>query len=427
MNPDIADTYATMIEELQPLAAALREAFPKPVELPPPPPIPVVYETADALDKAIANSTAGDVLLLSPSLVYSQHLIVQKITLKNSAIIDGLIPVDLPCPRFLDGLTLGYQGTIIGLEVTRTDPLREIVSAVGKDWTVRSCRILGDPVKGARRGIIAHGSNGVIQNSRIGHCFQAYPGNDSQAIIAWDTPGPLLIQGNYLRGGSETVMIGGSDPSNDTGIPSDIAILDNDIGADPAWQAMPIGVKSRLELKNCKHVLVKGNKIEQCWGKHGQDGYLCTINVRNQDGKAPFSTIEDVTVIDNDFGYGAAAINILGTDNRVGFPSQRMARVSITGNRFTNLDPVFYAGGTAKMIMLMGGADDLTIDGNTFAGLGFYSAVHFENGTYDRLRITGNQFPKAKYTYFGAVAGASLPKILAKFVTSGDLSNNVVQ
>lgn len=30
MNPDIADTFATLIESLQSLAAALRKAFPKP-------------------------------------------------------------------------------------------------------------------------------------------------------------------------------------------------------------------------------------------------------------------------------------------------------------------------------------------------------------------------------------------------------------
>lgn len=30
MNPEVADTYATLLESLQPLAAALREAFPKP-------------------------------------------------------------------------------------------------------------------------------------------------------------------------------------------------------------------------------------------------------------------------------------------------------------------------------------------------------------------------------------------------------------
>lgn len=34
MNPEVADTYATLIESLQPLAAALREAFPKPAPVP---------------------------------------------------------------------------------------------------------------------------------------------------------------------------------------------------------------------------------------------------------------------------------------------------------------------------------------------------------------------------------------------------------
>lgn len=421
MNPDIAETYASTLEQL---AAQLRADNPKPAEPPP----PTVYETAETFKTALAAAQPGDTVLVSPSLIYIAPLVPPVgVTVKNSAFIDGLVPEDFPCPTFMTGATVKDGACLLGLEIRHPDPTKDIVTVTGKDWIVRGCRISGDLTKGAKRGIAANGPNGVIQNNRIDHCFGTYPGKDSQAICAWDTPGPLLIQGNYLRGGSETIMIGGSDPSSDANIPSDVAILDNYIGADPNWQPLAIGVKSRLEIKNCKRLLIQGNRIEYCWGKHGQDGYLLTLNVRNQDGRAPFSTIEDVVIYDNDFAHGAAGINILGQDNRVGFPSQRMKRVSITGNRFTDLDPVKYSGGTAKLIMLMEGATDVQIDGNQFAGVGLSSAVFFSNGKYDGLSIRSNTFPKTTYVFFGNNIGQDLTKIKAAFLTSGDLSGNVVQ
>jgi len=42
-------------------------------------------------------------------------------------------------------------------------------------------------------------------------------------------------------------------------------------------------------------VLVEGNVIENCW-KAGQNGFAIQLTPRNQEGKAPWSVVEDVTI-----------------------------------------------------------------------------------------------------------------------------------
>lgn len=377
-------------------------------------PPPTIYFTPADLDQAILASAPGAELLIAPSLVYPTHLILNK-------------PVKLVGGTFLDGIDVRSDDVSLNaMIVKRVNPLVEIVNVVGSHTKLDNVIILGDPVKGARRGIAANGADFTLTNSLVDHCFQAYPGNDSQALISWNSPGPFLIEGNKLFGGSETIMIGGSDPTSADNIPSDIVIRGNVISARPEWQPLLIGVKSRLEIKNAKRLLIENNEISYCWGKHGQDGYLLTLNVRNQEGRAPFSTIEDVIVRNNTLSHAAAGINILGTDNRVGFPSQRMRNVAIYNNTFTDLDAVKYVGSVSKMVILAGGADDLSIDNNTFAGSGLSSAFYFNNGLYTNLSIQGNTVPTTKYLYFGNAIGTNLSLIKAAFVTSGTIAGNVV-
>lgn len=390
---------------------------------------PVAISTPDAFKAALAAAQPGDVLTLASSFVYTEAVKVSvAVTIQGETLPEGRMDRAAALPSFRGGMEVPGDNVILrAIDVRHTNPLTDILRVTGKHVLVDRVRVLGDSVKGAKRCIAGNAVDIRVLKSYVGDCFGAYPGQDTQAFAAWDTPGPILLFDNYFSGGAETIMLGGSDPSSAANIPSDVQILNNYIGADPAWQSLPIGVKSRVEIKNARRVLIQGNTIEYCWGKHGQDGYLLTINVRNQEGRAPFSTIEDVLVYDNDFAHGAAAINILGSDNRAGFPSERMKRVSIIWNRFKDLDAVRYAGGSAKMIMLMGGASDLTIDDNKFEGTGLSSAVFIANGKYDNLHIRSNAFPKTTYEFFGNAIGADLTKITAAFITSGNLSNNVVR
>lgn len=445
MNPDIADTYATMIEELQPLAAALREAFPKPIELPPPPPIPTVYETPDALRAAMQAAEPGATLLISPSLVYPDALTLTKsVTLKNSAIVDGRMTPDFPCPRFLNGIdTPGDSIALVGLEITHTQAQNTVVQDTGTSNRVDRCRILGDPVKGQRRGIAANGINGVYTRNYIARVFSPKLGSwtDSNGICAWDTPGPVTITDNYVEASSEGIMIGGSDPSGPGRDPSDVTIIGNWVTKDLAWRALGHIVKNGVEFKNCRRFLFEDNDVENVWGGAGQDGAALVLTVHNQEGRNWTATIQDGVIRKNRFRHAAAGIIVLALEDikesktgvgRVPIgevrPSIRMKNVTLDENAFTDINPkVWYPEATSpKLIAISGGPIDFTLKNTLFEAVGFSSAIYFNKGPKaENMNVTGCWLPATKYGVFGA--GASVNGAWALFVASGEFSNNVVQ
>lgn len=415
-------------------------------------PVTVPISTPAALDAALAAAAPGAVLTLSPDLIYPTPLTLrQSITLQSNVQNDVLtvrMDRDRALPKFAAGLTIaGDDVTLVGIDVRHTNPLTDIVVIKGARVTLDRVRVLGDPVKGAKRGIAANGNGTVtIRRSYVDDAFQSYPGNDSQAICAWDMAPGLVIDDNFLSAGSETIMIGGSDPSSEARSPKDITIRHNTITKNLAWQALPIGVKNILELKNARNVLIEDNDLSNVWGGHGQTGVAIMFTVRNQDGRAPYSTIQDVTFTNNRVSRAAAAINILALDNiketgagravPVGQvrPSIRMARVVISKNTFTEIDATKYTG-SQKIVQIDGGPESLTIDGNTFAAVNMTSGLYFAGGPpAQNLVVTNNTFPaKLKYgLVFGSgsqtgLAADGLPKAWHGFVASGVWAGNIEQ
>lgn len=444
MNTDEARAY---IPALRSLADYLDVTFPAPV------PLPTVYETADALDAALAAALPGDTLLLSPSLVYAAPLKLTKaITLQSSAIVEGRIAVDFPAPTFLRGIALLGAGiTLVGLEVRNSAATYAIVDDIGADNTVNRCRLLGDPVKGQKRGIAANGKNGTYTQNYIAGCFAPQPGawTDSQAICAWDTPGPIRIIDNYLEGSSEGILIGGADPTDpttETNIPHDVTILSNTLFKPLAWQVPGINVKCGIELKNCIGFTIEDNDIENVFGGQGQDGFAFVLTVRNQDGRNPTATIRDGTITGNRIRHAPCAITILGVDDvketKTGFgrvpigqvrPSVRMRNVTISVNLFEDMNPAKWhpAATSSKMVQLNHAADDITLEKNDFqapAG-GFGSVLYFVGGIdpkWQRMTARGNRWPKTSYGVFGA--GASVNKAWPLYTDAASvLADNVEQ
>lgn len=396
--------------------------------------IPAPIATPAALDAALATAAPGSVLTLSPDLIYPTPL-----TIKQSVTLQSDVPLarmdrDRALPKLTAGLTItGDDVTLIGIDVRHTNPLTDIVVIKSARVTLDRVRVLGDPAKGAKRGIAANGNGDVkILRSYVDDCFATYPGSDSQAIFAADMFPGLVIEDNYLSAGSETILLGGMDSSSAERMPSDVTIRGNTITKNPAWQALAIGVKNTLEIKAGRRVTIEKNDISQSWGGHGQDGYAVMLTVRNQDGRAPWSTIEDVEIANNTVHHAAAAINVLGRDNN--HPSGTLTRVTIHDNTFTDLDPVKYAG-SRRLILIDGGPDALSLTHNTFAGVNFTSAVYFTGKTLaiTNLAIVDNTFPKTTYRIFGG--NVSAPNTAARFdpvlnsawkfyVGSGTLSGN---
>lgn len=189
------------------------------------------------------------------------------------------------------------------------------------------CYVHSTGLNRARRGFALNGAETSVTNSHVSGFAGA--GDETQAIAGWNGPGPFHIVNNYLEGAGEVLMIGGADPSIVNLVPSDIEIRRNYFRKPKEWIGRA-SIKGTFELKNARRVLVEGNLFES--------EVLVTaivLTVRNQGGKAPWSTIEDVEIKNNIVRNASTGINILGSDNER--RSQEAKRIRIANNLLTRI------------------------------------------------------------------------------------------
>ena len=137
-------------------------------------------------------------------------------------------------------------------------------------------------------------------------------------------------------------------------------LISGGIPAAASWS-----VKNLFELKNARNVVVDGNLMENCW-TDAQTGYAVLFTVRNQDGGAPWSTVDTVTFTNNIVRHVPGGINILGRDDLQ--TSGQTKNIVIRNNLFDDLTSAW---GHSLPWMLMGnGADAVTVDHNTIVHTG---------------------------------------------------------
>lgn len=235
------------------------------------------------------------------------------------------------------------------------------------------CYIHGDPLRGSRRGIALNSSWTTVIDSYLSDFKDT--DSDSQAIAGWNGSGPFTIANNYLEAAGDNILFGGADPRIPGLVPSDIQIVHNHffkplswrIG-DPAYGGTPWRVKNILELKNARRVLITGNILEHNW-VHAQNGFAVLFTVRNQDGTAPWSVVEDVIFVRNILRQSASGFNFLGSDNN--FPSEPTRRVLIRDNLLLDISGVGWGtAGDGRLFQFVGptgltGPVDITIEHNT--------------------------------------------------------------
>lgn len=218
-----------------------------------------------------------------------------------------------------------------------------------------------------RRGLGLNSANTVVKNSYF-EGF-AFPGEESQGICGWTGTKNIKILNNYIEGGAENVMFGGSDPANAELIPQDIEVRGNHFNKPAEWKNKN-SLKCLFELKNAKRVQFIGNFLENNWV-----GAAFRITIRNQEGNATFSTVEDVLIKDNFINGSGDGINILGKDDI--YPSQTLKNLIVTNNLFLNIGAKNYEGG-GYFIQIADG-EKITISNNTVFNSGniatFYGAV----------------------------------------------------
>ena len=229
--------------------------------------------------------------------------------------------------------------------------------------------IHGFPTQEVQRGIALNSAETSITNSYISDVHGK--GYDTQAICGWNGPGPFKIINNYLEGAGENVMFGGADPKIRNLVPSDIEIRDNYFfkpltwkKSDPSFAGQHWSVKNLFELKNARRVTIDRNVFENNW-VDAQAGSGILFTVRNDNGTAPWSTIEDVTFTNNIVKNSPSAVNLLGKDNLK--PSQRAKNIVISNNLFIDIKGIF---------LTMSGYENVTISNNTHLQGGNIMTLH---------------------------------------------------
>lgn len=286
------------------------------------------------------------------------------------------------------------------------------------------CYLHGDPQRGTRRGIAMNSSYTAVVDSYLSDFKEV--GADSQAIAGWNGPGPFKIVNNYLEGAGENVMFGGADPAIPNLVPSDIEIRQNHFFKPVSWRmeernyaGTPWTVKNLFELKNARRVLVEGNLLERNW-VHAQDGFGILFTVRNQDGKAPWSVVEDVTFTHNILRHTASGINILGLDYN--HPSQQTKRILIKNNLLSDIGGARWGGG-GRLFQLLEETDDIVIDHNTAFHTGNILTVDGKQHTH--FTYSNNVTPHNEYGIIGTGTGVGNPT-LSTYFPGGIIKNNVV-
>jgi hypothetical protein len=153
--------------------------------------------------------------------------------------------------------------------------------------------------------------------------------------------------------------------------------------------------------------------MENSWGD-AQIGYAVLFTVRNQDGKAPWATIENVVFTNNTVKNSEQGFQLLGSDNLN--VSQRASGLQITNNLFT---------GISNRFLTMTAYSKVTLSHNT----------HFQNGNIMSLYgepstgfvYTDNITNRAAngYGIFGDSVGEG-KAALARYVPGNTFTKNVI-
>ena len=259
------------------------------------------------------------------------------------------------------------------------------LAQVPSGLVIDRCFIHGDPAVGQKRAIALNSGATTISNSHISEI--KVKGQDAQAIAGWNGPGPYTIENNYLEAAGNNFLLGGADPAIQGLITTDVVFRRNHLSKPVAWREQGWTVKNLFELKNARRVLVEGNVMEHSW-RSAQVGYAILLTPRNQDGGAPWATVEDVTIRHNIIRNAGGGMQIVGEDSN--HPSGPTRRISVAHNLFYGIDSARW-GGTGAFVLIGDGPSDITIEHNTVQQTGNI-LMAYGGSAADPTEITGLRF-----------------------------------
>ena len=306
-----------------------------------------------------------------------------------------------------DSVKLNYGVFVIGQAATS-------LSELPHDITIDRCYIHGTPKGNVKSGIVFNGASLAVVDSYISDIHVV--GQDTQAIVGWNGPGPFKIVDNELEAAGENVMFGGARPTLVNNIPSDIEIRGNHFFKPLSWMVGSSSyagihwtVKNLLEFKIAQRVLITGNILENNW-VDAQTGFAFLVTPRTENGTAPWVYVQDVTFTYNVLRHTASAVNISGLDS--GDPQKlvRGRRILIQNNLFDDINGKAWGGGDGRLFQMLAGAGAVTIDHNT----GFQS---------NQLIFTDG-IPSINFVYQNNITPYNLYGVMGSGYASGNPSLN---
>ena len=413
----------------------------------------VNVKAGDDLQEALEMAQLGDVIVLEAGATF-----IGPFTLPDKGAGSGWITIrtsasdrDFPGPgtrvspshaplmpkltaRRGDGVVLAERGAhhyrFIGIEVTPSEGTylysllwfghnrERTINDLPHHLIVDRCYIHGDPKKGSRRGVALNGRHIAVIDSHVSDFKEV--GADSQALMGWGGLGPFKIVNNYLEGAAENILFGGGDPTIRDLVPSDIEVRQNHMAKPLSWKKGESGyagtswsIKNLFELKNARRVLVDGNVLEYNW-EESQSGFAVLFTVRNQEGRAPWSVVEDVRFTNNIIRHSGSGLNLLGRDdNHPQDQSQETKRILIQNNLWEDIGGDRW-GGRGILFQMMKGSSDVTIERNTGLHRGY---VLFAIGQpqHRRFSFKNNIAPHNEYGLYGNDVGTGTAALDAYF------------
>ena len=353
----------------------------------------IKVNVGDNLASIIEQAPEGAILSIVPEYKTEADLVLSKpITLLSTKPISGRASPLNQYPTVIGSLISKAPASVTNLRLTGKIKEKTLVDS-GDYLIFDRCLVIGSSL-GQHRGILTNAGNIVIKQCSVIGIIDSI---DTQALAAWDNCKNLLVDDCYLEASGENVLFGGADASSENNIPQGITISNCDLTKLLSWKGNPnITAKNLFEIKCARKVILSNCNLSNSWTS-GQDGYGILLTVRNQDGNAPFSTIEDVLISNNTITNTVSGIQILGRDYTN--PSQIMKRVNFKGNKFTNLN-----GG--KQVFISNGSQSLTLDSNSFIGYNLNSALNFDNPSNlnSGMIVKNNYFQEGDYGIFGTDA-----------------------